>query len=86
MITSNALLQRIVEIITAFLDTLPLAEKLMAERWQKNCLWLVASERIANKAVNLGLNKIINTMKIFKFSVSATMICFIFKIMAYRNI
>jgi len=60
VITSNALLQRIVEIITAFLDTLPSEDKLIFTRWKNNCLWIVASERIANSAKTLGLMKVIN--------------------------
>ncbi|WDE11771.1 uroporphyrinogen-III synthase [Thalassomonas haliotis] len=49
VITSNALLERMVEIL-APLD----------ECWQKNCLYVVASERIAAKAKTLGLQRVIN--------------------------
>ena len=60
VITSNALLQRIVDIITAFLDTLTQEEKLPFTHWLTTCTWVVASERIANNARALGLHKVIN--------------------------
>ncbi|WP_281559160.1 uroporphyrinogen-III synthase [Thalassomonas sp. RHCl1] len=49
VITSNALLERIIELL-APLD----------EFWQKTCLYVVASERIAAKAKALGLQRVIN--------------------------
>lgn len=49
VITSNALLERIIEVL-APLD----------EFWQKSCLYVVASERIAAKAKALGLHRVIN--------------------------
>jgi len=60
VITSNALLQRIVDLITAFIDTLPFDEQLVLNHWQKNCLWVVASARISESAKALGLINIIN--------------------------
>ncbi len=60
VVTSNALLQRMVDIITAFIDTLPLDEQLPLTNWQANCLWVVASARIADNAKALGLTNIVN--------------------------
>lgn len=60
VITSNALLQRIVDIITAFIDTLLTEDKLAFNHWKNNCLWIVASERIANSAKTLDLVNVIN--------------------------
>lgn len=60
VITSNALLQRIVDIISAFIDTLTSEEKLIFESWYNACCWVVASERIANNAKALGLYNIID--------------------------
>ncbi|MCJ8319446.1 MAG: uroporphyrinogen-III synthase [Colwellia sp.] len=60
VITSNALLQRIVDIISAFTDTLTMEEKLTFDLWFNACLWVVASERIAKNAKALGLCNIVN--------------------------
>jgi len=60
VVTSNALLQRIVDLITTFINTLPSDEKLMLSHWQQNCLWVVASRRIAERAKALGLINIVN--------------------------
>jgi len=60
VITSNALLQRIVDIISAFTDTLTSEEKLTFNLWYNACFWIVASERIANNAKTLGLYNIVN--------------------------
>jgi len=60
VITSNALLQRIVDMITAFTDTLTMEEKLSFDLWYSACFWVVASERIANNAKALGLNNIVD--------------------------
>ena len=60
VITSNALLQRIVDLITAFIDTLRPDEQLTLMHWQKNCLWVVASSRIAASAEALGLINVVN--------------------------
>ncbi|MGB1262318.1 MAG: uroporphyrinogen-III synthase [Cognaticolwellia sp.] len=49
LITSNALLEFIVNLIR---DT--------DSYWQDECLWIVASERIANNAKQLGIKRIIN--------------------------
>lgn len=50
IITSNALLQRVVELVN-----------INDKFWQNTCLWLVASERIKQTATQLGLHKVINT-------------------------
>jgi uroporphyrinogen-III synthase len=60
VVTSNALLQRIEDLITTFINTLPSDEQLMLSHWYQNCLWVVASERIAKSAKALGLINIIN--------------------------
>jgi|TARA_B110000238_G_C16084984_1_gene421194 uroporphyrinogen-III synthase len=60
VITSNALLQRIVDLIKAFIDTLPSDEQLVLSHWQKKCLWVVASARIGESAKALGLINVIN--------------------------
>jgi len=49
VITSNALLQSIVQLVST-----------SDENWQNRYIWVVASERIAQKAKEHGLNKIIN--------------------------
>ncbi len=49
VITSNALLESIVNLV-----------ELCDNYWQNTCLWIVASERIAEKARALGLQKVIN--------------------------
>jgi|TARA_B110000090_G_C13336877_1_gene429512 uroporphyrinogen-III synthase len=60
VITSNALLQRIVDLIATFINTLAPDEQLVLTHWQKNCLWVVASARIAESAKALGLINVIN--------------------------
>tara|TARA_R110000737_G_scaffold136339_1_gene167225 strand:+ start:208 stop:957 length:750 start_codon:yes stop_codon:yes gene_type:complete len=50
LITSNALLEFIVNLIN---DS--------DSYWQEQCLWLVASNRIANNAKNMGIKRIMNT-------------------------
>lgn len=53
VVTSNALLERIVHLIQETIhDT--------DDYWQSQCLWVVASERIAERAQQLGLQKIVN--------------------------
>ena len=49
VITSNALLERIIDLL-APLD----------EFWRKSCCYVVASDRIADKAKTLGLERVIN--------------------------
>ncbi|GLX78428.1 uroporphyrinogen III methyltransferase [Thalassotalea insulae] len=49
IITSNALLQRVVDLIN-----------IKDNFWQNTCLWVVASERIKQTAQQLGLKKVIN--------------------------
>jgi len=49
VITSNALLKRITELLTPLDDF-----------WQKSCLYVVASARIAEQAKALGLHRVIN--------------------------
>ncbi|MCO4799138.1 MAG: uroporphyrinogen-III synthase [Colwelliaceae bacterium] len=50
VITSNALLKRVVNLIN-----------ITDNYWQNTCLWLVASERIAQSALQLGLQNVVNT-------------------------
>lgn len=49
VITSNALLERVIHL-----------SKHTNKNWRDNCLWIVASKRIAEHAKQLGLTKIIN--------------------------
>ena len=49
VITSNALLESVVNLI-----------ELCDNYWQNRCLWIVASERIAEKARALGLQQVVN--------------------------
>lgn len=49
VVTSNALLESIVHLI-----------KDQNKFWQKSCLWIVASQRIADSATSLGLNNVVN--------------------------
>lgn len=49
IVTSNALLESIVQLMS---DN--------KNYWQQQCLWIVASERIANNAKNYGMVKVIN--------------------------
>jgi len=50
IITSNALLKRVVEIVN-----------ISDNHWKNNCLWVVASARIMASAKRLGLKNVINT-------------------------
>lgn len=50
IITSNALLQRVVDLLD-----------IKDNYWQNTCLWIVASERIKQSAQQLGLQKVINS-------------------------
>lgn len=50
VITSNALLKRVVNLID-----------ITDNYWQNTCLWIVASNRIAQSAINMGLKNVINT-------------------------
>jgi uroporphyrinogen-III synthase len=49
VVTSNALLEHLAKLI-----------KNSDSYWQKNCLWIVASQRIANNAKQLDLSHVIN--------------------------
>lgn len=49
VITSNALLESVVNLLD-----------LCDNYWRKDCLWIVASQRIANSAVALGIEQVIN--------------------------
>jgi uroporphyrinogen-III synthase len=62
LVTSNALLEFIVNLIKDS-DTY----------WQEDCIWLVASNRIANKAKKLGLKRVINTHGANKQAVTAAL-------------
>jgi len=53
VITSNAILEKLVQ-LTVDTSTQPLANY-----WQNQCLWLVASQRIGNKAKQLGLTHVV---------------------------
>lgn len=60
VITSNALLQRIVDLFNRFMNTLAPDELVRFHQWKNTCSWVVASERIASNAKLLGLKQVIN--------------------------
>ena len=62
LVTSNALLEFIVNLIKDS-DTY----------WQEDCIWLVASNRIAAKAKSLGLKRVINAHGANKQAVTAAL-------------
>lgn len=49
VITSNAILERVLSLIGN-----------SAAYWQSSCLWIVASERIKDRAIALGLSRVVN--------------------------
>jgi len=52
VVTSNALLEQLIQL------TINNHEQTLANYWQNQCIWLVASQRIADKASQLGLANI----------------------------
>lgn len=63
IITSNALLKRVVELID-----------ITDNYWQNTCLWLVVSERIAQTAQQLGLKNIVNANSANNQSILSTLL------------
>lgn len=61
VITSNALLESVINLIQQYADSSndQVANECL-KYWQEQCLWIVASERIAIKAKQLGLAQVIN--------------------------
>ena len=57
VVTSNDLLKKIVQLIQQNNST---PNNTIAQYWQKECLWIVASERIADSAKYFGLENVIN--------------------------
>jgi len=53
VITSDALLQSVVQLMN-------LSDSTLYHYWQNNCYWVVASDRIAQRAKALGLKHVIN--------------------------
>ena len=51
VVTSNAALEKLTELLLINKNAY----------WQTNCLWLVASQRIADNAIRLGLTQVINS-------------------------
>jgi uroporphyrinogen-III synthase len=58
VITSNALLEKLVELTQATSVTI---KNKTTKYWKNNCIWLVASKRIANHAQQLGLVNVIQS-------------------------
>ncbi|MBL4822756.1 MAG: uroporphyrinogen-III synthase [Colwellia sp.] len=58
VVTSNALLEQLVQLTQA---TNVSAENDVTKYWRNNCIWLVASKRIANHAKQLGLVNVIQS-------------------------
>ena len=58
VITSNALLEKLVELTQATSVTI---KNETTKYWKNNCIWLVASKRIANHAQQLGLVNVIQS-------------------------
>jgi uroporphyrinogen-III synthase len=56
VVTSNALLEKLVQLTQA---TNLIAENEITNHWRNHCIWLVASQRIANHALQLGLTNVI---------------------------
>lgn len=56
VVTSNAILTKIVEII----NLLACNDKTAQTYWREKCVWLVASQRIAENATSIGLQHVIN--------------------------
>ncbi|MEW6989686.1 uroporphyrinogen-III synthase [Colwelliaceae bacterium 6441] len=63
VITSNALLKRVVDLIN-----------ITDKYWQNTCLWLVVSERIAQTARQMGLQKVVNTHGANNHSIITTLL------------
>jgi uroporphyrinogen-III synthase len=53
VVTSNAILEKLVQLITE--QDQQSETQLIADYWRAQCLWVATSERIANKAKQLGL-------------------------------
>ena len=58
VVTSNALLEKLVELTQANSTTI---KNETTKYWKNNCIWLVASKRIANHAQQLGLDNVIQS-------------------------
>jgi len=81
VVTSNDLLKKLVQLIkqgteqSATQDTkqnsgITHSAKSLPSYWQKQCLWIVASQRIADNAKALGLEKIINANGANEYAIS----------------
>lgn len=70
VITSNALLERLVELTKATSVTI---KNETTEYWKNHCIWLVASKRIANHAKQLGLVNVIQSDGANEQAISTTL-------------
>lgn len=70
VVTSNALLDKLVELTQA---TNVEIKNSITEYWQNDCIWLVASERIANHAKQLGLVNVIQSDGANEQAISTTL-------------
>ncbi|MCW8833091.1 MAG: uroporphyrinogen-III synthase [Colwellia sp.] len=59
VVTSNAILEKLVQLMITHGEKVN--NQQLADYWQKQCIWVVASKRIANKAKALGIDKIVTS-------------------------
>lgn len=76
VVTSNALLEKLVQLTQV---TNIAAENDIIRHWRNNCIWLVASKRIADHAQKLGLTNVIQSDGANEQAISATLQAFIEK-------
>lgn len=58
VVTSNALLEKLIQLTQA---TNEADDSVITKHWKHHCIWLVASKRIADKAIQLGLTNVIQS-------------------------
>lgn len=74
VVTSNALLDKLIELTQA---TNIAVENDIIKHWRNNCIWLVASKRIANHAKQLGLANVIQSDGANEQAISTTLQAFV---------
>ena len=70
VVTSNALLEKLVQLTQA---TNVVEENDIITHWRNNCIWLVASKRIADHAQQLGLTNVIQSDGANEQTISTTL-------------
>lgn len=58
VVTSNALLEKLIQLTQA---TNVGVDSVVTKHWKEHCIWLVASKRIADKAIQLGLINVVQS-------------------------